>query len=622
MPRKLSIRILTFFSFPAFVAVLELLLYPQDTLVQGRDPDINRSKFLYSDPDGSSHPVKEYQIHHAIGDLHHVHEGKNHHLPGPDEEHVKVVPFFLKAENAINNGPRVVEFYSPWCGHCQEFKHRYIEVANDVIEYTSSGVGKQEQAVDFHAISCSEHHKICQEQSIMGYPTILAYPGGSAVAVKLDKRFSTASVLHALNIKYIDNKKKKDAPPLPRSIPLEPHDIAKQKQKVPHLKSIDYNILKRTRTNTFTDAALSFTFALKTSIYQDDNNQAGIYVENGDYKSPLSPDKREVFIDWINLLYWTLPTHTWKVHTLVNDLRTHFEEVLDSKSKLQEIVYRHHDVVNENLADRNFWTESCSKGEDGHGYLCGLWNLLHIVSIGVAEHHTAVLGDRSSITTGRAASTIRHYIEHFLGCTICQDRFVGLYDKTCGSAKTTGRCKRFRQPFDKRHQQPLDPSSWTELALWLWEVHNDVNFMVLKDEADRESRVLSKEEKMSVIWPSIELCSNCWGPLTKSGERSNKNYDKERMYAFLKTQYWPAGVHHRRFVVLDAKKDDAENHHDYGDYHEFLDFAQGPFGLSIALFSGVQLFFWIRRRRRFEQIGRDKRRTESIGVISSSNNKV
>ena len=95
------------------------------------------------------------------------------------------------------------------------------------------------------------------------------------------------------------------------------------------------------------------------------------------------------------------------------------------------------------LNDPNvLWTNSCQRrSRKSEGYTCGIWALLHIISIGVAEQHHHVIGDTSSVTTEMAAMTIHDYINSFLGCKICKINFNKLYKKSCG--KDERGCKRF-----------------------------------------------------------------------------------------------------------------------------------------------------------------------------------
>ena len=80
---------------------------------QGREAD-DRSRFLYAEDPGAT-VILEYQLHNAPSEDYSGDERKraSKEQPGSEydeERHIR--PFFLRPDN----GPRVVQYYSPWCG--------------------------------------------------------------------------------------------------------------------------------------------------------------------------------------------------------------------------------------------------------------------------------------------------------------------------------------------------------------------------------------------------------------------------------------------------------------------------------------------------------------------------
>ncbi|KAL9180107.1 hypothetical protein ACHAXT_008077 [Thalassiosira profunda] len=314
----------------------------------------DRSRFLYAE-DPAASIVLEYQLHNA---------------PSRDysgERHLK--PYFLTADN----GPRVVQYYSPWCGHCQSFKPKYIALAKEVERRLPE---EDDAEVHFHAVSCSVYHWVCMQNDVKGFPTVVAFEAHSAVPRRGNER---------------------------------PVDIL----------GASLNSLARTRDTVFRDAALSFTHALKTEVFplQPDGQPSG----------PLDAAQQEAFSDWIDLLYWALPP-TWIVHTLINDVRNNIDTVMMSEENLIFMVNKHADVIH---GANDGWSEQCRKSDDRAGYSCGLWSLFHIISIGVNERHRAVLGAREQVSTAFVAKTIRNYVANFFECEQCRDYFVQMFD-SCG----------------------------------------------------------------------------------------------------------------------------------------------------------------------------------------------
>lgn len=113
--------------------------------------------YLY-DGDPESFPVEEYK--------------------DTSSEKDNTHPSFLYDKN---NGPRIVEFYSPSCGHCIDFKPKYIKLAKEIIDLSSIDI-------PIHAISCSVHSKICKNQKVSGYPTVKLFKSGSNKGQKLNLR--------------------------------------------------------------------------------------------------------------------------------------------------------------------------------------------------------------------------------------------------------------------------------------------------------------------------------------------------------------------------------------------------------------------------------------------------
>mmetsp|Transcript_3584 Transcript_3584/g.8178 ORF Transcript_3584/g.8178 Transcript_3584/m.8178 type:complete len:833 (+) Transcript_3584:95-2593(+) len=102
------------------------------SLVAGTDT------YLYL-PDAEEHPIKEY-----VGD-----------------------------ENRFmdSSSPRVVEFYSPSCPACVEFKPQYIKLATETTE-------KYPQ-IEFFAVSCDDHFDTCKEFGVLEeFPTLKVYKAG------------------------------------------------------------------------------------------------------------------------------------------------------------------------------------------------------------------------------------------------------------------------------------------------------------------------------------------------------------------------------------------------------------------------------------------------------------
>lgn len=244
----------------------------------------------------------------------------------------------------------------------------------------------------------------------------------------------------------------------------------------------------------------------------------------------------------------TLPS-SWKVNTLINDIRVNNDFDHLTNEAIARAVENNKAVL---LPDPSvLWTNSCQRrSRKSEGYTCGLWSLLHIMSIGVAEQHHAVIGDTAMVRTEHVAEAIHDYINNFLGCKICKINFNKLYKKSCGNHGDG--CDRFKKHKQKgkRVDPRRDPNLeyWRDLALWVWEIHNSINLVVLRERKSADDQEPTGEEVESAIYPSTKDCTKC---RTASGQ-----WDKDEVYNYLKSQYWPEGVHNFRYVVLKHKKED------------------------------------------------------------------
>eukprot|EP01111_Echinosteliopsis_oligospora_P013186 TRINITY_DN4662_c0_g1_i1.p1 TRINITY_DN4662_c0_g1~~TRINITY_DN4662_c0_g1_i1.p1 ORF type:complete len:242 (+),score=39.67 TRINITY_DN4662_c0_g1_i1:748-1473(+) len=82
----------------------------------------------------------------------------------------------LKQDNfqhSISSGLWFVEFYAPWCGHCNKLAHVWEELADHIQSDPDSF-----KSVNIAKVNCDEQTSICTAQQIKGYPTILLFNDG------------------------------------------------------------------------------------------------------------------------------------------------------------------------------------------------------------------------------------------------------------------------------------------------------------------------------------------------------------------------------------------------------------------------------------------------------------
>jgi hypothetical protein len=256
--------------------------------------------------------------------------------------------------------------------------------------------------------------------------------------------------------------------------------------------------LPRTKTDIYNDAYLSFDFAMRNAIF------TGV--------GPLGNTTVQALEDWLQLLQSALPP-LWGLQTMVSDLIENIDDIVWSEKNLLKIVKKH-------PPKKKSWSRSCTRGDSMAGYTCGLWELFHIVSVGVVEWNDMVIGDDdySYYRPLQSAETLRNYVEYFFGCEVCRLNFLHAFD-----ACAFDRCNRLT-----KYVGWLE--DWKELPMWLFETHNGVNVRLMRERADQENRVPTRQDEFAVQWPSSSECPMCW--------HADGRWDPEKVYMFLRLTYW------------------------------------------------------------------------------------
>ena len=290
----------------------------------------------------------------------------------------------------------------------------------------------------------------------------------------------------------------------------KPSFVRKQVEKIPLVK----RIVKMTpEEELILDASLSFIHGLKYGIFTSDD--------------ALTPEKRSALKNWLSLLSVSLPPE-WGLHRLIDKLIKKFEAISKSDTALER-------VLSEYELPRQYWSKDCRrKGGVGGGFSCGFWKLMHITTVGVAEHkggHNLVESEMVGTSTQifspiDAADTIREYIGHFFTCSECRDHFVKTYDD-CDKNR---RCARLTE-----ETEFASDSDWKELALWLWEVHNDVSVRLLKERhikkaAKYGTKSLQLGDEITALWPDVGGCLMCFD--------EDGTWDEPEVFRMLERTYW------------------------------------------------------------------------------------
>lgn len=85
----------------------------------------------------------------------------------------------MDAKQFRSKDPRethIIDFYAPWCGHCQELAphFRRAALAFENNQETTQGADDT-QLVQFHAVDCDEQKSLCQHAGVSTFPSVRLY---------------------------------------------------------------------------------------------------------------------------------------------------------------------------------------------------------------------------------------------------------------------------------------------------------------------------------------------------------------------------------------------------------------------------------------------------------------
>jgi thiol-disulfide isomerase/thioredoxin len=393
-----------------------------------------------------------------------------------------VRPDFLYS---TDNGPRIVEFYAPWCTVCQDFRDHFVDVAGRMTE------GALSVGVDLkvYAVSCQVHKTLCRNWELEVFPQLRLFKAGdiNSTGNSVYYKLKPNSVLKSLQIPVVIDESKEKEKKLKE----------REKYRETQAAAAAATFKQTKQDDIFRDAHVSFHFALRNGIYMADG--------------PLPIKARVAFENWLNLLHRTVPPAS-SLHLAVTALLDDFEFIVEDEKALLEVAFRF-------APPKMKWSLACTHGKRGAGYSCGLWNLFHIVTVGVTEWNELSLTDLSmTIGVEDAALTIRDYIENFFGCEVCRVNFMAAFDSCAHD-----RCNRLDNNATSVYE-------WRELPLWLFETHNSVNIRLLHEKGEREEFTPTLQDEMNKQWPARDNCPKCW--------HDDGGWMGEHVVDKLKLDYW------------------------------------------------------------------------------------
>ena len=358
--------------------------------------------------------------------------------------------------------PALVEFYAPWCGHCQAFAPKYKQLA--------AALGSARVRVA--AVDCVAFRDLCSEQKVRSYPTVKMYGfKGEEDGARFAQGKPAAMAEYALAR-------------LPAAVPGSGTGAAQSAAAsaaagLPLSQSSAAAGLPLSQTHapsaavgSLGDAAASLVFTLEYGVFAGDDGA-------------VPEVRRAALLRVLGVLSACFPGAPASRAALKQlELKA---RALDALGHLNATSWRDQALGAAPPARRwalgqhgakPRWRTCGGGGSEGEGYTCGLWALFHQLPFSAA---------RAGVKPSVVVAAVRDVVEHFFGCAVCRAHFLKSFDRC-----EFGRC-------DVDDAAP-GHGGHAAVALWLWRVHNDVNA--------RNARIDGGDAELSQF-PPAAACAGC-----------------------------------------------------------------------------------------------------------------
>ena len=180
---------------------------------------------------------------------------------------------------------RIVEFYAHWCPHCLHMREQYIDFASRLKKLA----GAHNIKVEVYAVSCVPHRPICHYFGVHRYPNIKFFKPGETNSTKIEhSELHPFQFLRRMGLDVeMDMDKESD-----EGLSNSEGGLATKRS---YGQEKEEHFLPRTKKEIYSDAYLSFHFAMKN----------GIFTGPG----PLTNTTKDHFLEFLELAQATLPLY-------------------------------------------------------------------------------------------------------------------------------------------------------------------------------------------------------------------------------------------------------------------------------------------------------------------------
>nr|XP_043620545.1 sulfhydryl oxidase 2-like [Erigeron canadensis] len=377
----------------------------------------------------------------------------------------------------------IVEFYAHWCPACNNFKPHYEKVAKlfNGADAVHPGV------LLMTRVHCANkiNTKLCIKFSISHYPMLLWGPPSKFVGGHWNGK-----------------KEKSEIYPIEDSRTAE-HLLAWINTKLE--SSYGFEDVKF-ENDKLLQSNVSDTGQIARAIYDVEEATSVAFDIILQHKM-ITLDTRATFIRFLQVMVAYHPSRRCRkgsAEILVNFDELYPSKVLsmdkDEPTNSTGLGALHTYPICGTQVPRGYWMFCHGSKNNTRGFSCGLWVLLHSLSVRVDDGES-----------WHAFTAACDFIHNFFICEECRQHF---YDM----------CMSVSSPFNTTR----------DFALWLWTTHNKVNERLMKTEA---SLGTGDPKFPKVIWPPKLLCPSCYATTKNQTETNVIVWDYNEVFKFLISYY-------------------------------------------------------------------------------------
>lgn len=390
------------------------------------------------------------------------------------------------------------------CPHCQAFAPHYEKVA----QFFS--LNKKQPDITIARIDCPDNQKICEEFTVKSYPTLKIGLAADFASkrydnlVQLEAKHTFKGLITALedqlsvqfDTHLVDTvTKAEDQQPASGDAIDKDTGTGEQQQQADKggtTRPVHRHILKPRGNAPI----------VKTSNTVDLIDIQGSTIMSWQYMASSHVllqglEARQALLDWVGLLAIAHPTPQCRQGAA--DVRDELDELwpleVDGPTgDLKEMA------ICPGLTFRDGDWGAC-KGSipEMRGYTCGLWQLLHSLSVNLPESE----GNIGAVWL----AAVKGFIQHYFVCSECAQHFVEYATS----------------------EEAIEVISKKDAVMWLWKTHNVVN-QRLAGEEERENKKRKDVRHPKVQWPTVEVCPQCV-------DVDGGGWDEEAVYSFMLEAY-------------------------------------------------------------------------------------